>query len=318
MNISKENFIKQWYNSELELIPDFILQKFTQQKIDTIIQKALSESWKYSFDLDTAKPSYDYCKIKNARVENYLYRSLNTLWGNIITSIRFIGGDLNKPAVFILHKDFEIIESALIKELGQFIKKEYQIFQPKRMRWNATSDSSELIKNNFINADLGYYAEFISNIKKEDKPKYFEAITFKKANNLGWYEKYKTSFEALLNTTPGFEERVQLESKEILNEIKDANLLFEAHLDGELLGIIGVMKDQEYLFEGYIIYEEFIFEAFRGKNYAAALQRHLIEQLSSEANEMIFGTIHYDNLPSKKTALRVGRTCTHQYIFADI
>ena len=143
-------------------------------------------------------------------------------------------------------------------------------------------------------------------------------MTFQLAKNLDWYVHYKHSFEAILESNSAFEEMTQMESEASFLEMMNTHLLYEAYLEGKLLGIICVVKDQEYLFNGYVIYEEFIFEPYRGKNYAAALQRHLIEQLPFENNEMIYGTIHYDNYPSKKTALRVGRKCTHQFVFANI
>lgn len=58
---------------------------------------------------------------------------------------------------------------------------------------------------------------------------------------------------------------------------------------------------------GYIITEEILSKRFRGKGFAPALQRQLIEHLMYENDEMIFGNPNSRNLVSLRTASRVGR-----------
>jgi len=95
-------------------------------------------------------------------------------------------------------------------------------------------------------------------------------------------------------------------------------LLFEINIDGKWAGIIGANNGYDNFLKGYYIVEEFLIENFRGKQFASAVQRHLINKLPFNSNEMLFGTIHYENIPSLRTAMRVDRRPIGMYAFAEI
>ena len=83
-------------------------------------------------------------------------------------------------------------------------------------------------------------------------------------------------------------------------------------------GIIAANNGSNNFLSGFYIEEEFLLEQFRGKHLASAVQRHLIENLPSDNNAMLSGTIHYENIPSLKTAMSVGRKPIGMDVFAKI
>lgn len=319
MSLTKSHFLQKWLPLETNHCPNFLLQKLGKATIEKRLTSYIEESWQRCSDMEFAEDFADYCQIEAAKVSDYLYRSLTTPLGEVITSIRFIGGDLSKPAVFLMHKDFELNTLKDIQLTGKFLREEYAVFQPKRFRWYSSKDESDLIaENKGIEGDLCYVMGLLSDLQKEPKPTHFEKINLKLAADLDWYDLYFNSYQEMYRTNPFFEEMASVESKDTLQKMMDKNWLFEVFIEGKWAGIIGVWQSKEYFLDGFEVYEEYLLPEFRGKHFAPAVQRHLIQRLPSKNFNMLYGTIHFQNKPSIKTAKRVGRKQVGIYIFAGI
>lgn len=319
MKGTQSQFIKKWLPIEKSLCPPFIVQKLGEKVIEESLIASIQENWRFCLDEKNAEKGYDYCRIKGAKISDYLYRQLTTPFGEVVTSIRFIGGDLTKPAVFLMHKDFDLKKTTEIAELGAFLKHEYAVFKPKRFRWFSTQDESSLIaENEGIEGDMIYCTGFISALQNTPKPAKFNSIQLQEATSLDWYERYFNSYQDMYRANPFFKEMASVESRESLQQMIESSLLFEIIIEGKWAGIIGVCAAEHKFLKGYEVYEEYLLAEFRGKHFAPAVQRHLIECLPSNENKMLYGTIHYQNQPSIKTAKRVGRKVAGMYVFADI
>ncbi len=136
--------------------------------------------------------------------------------------------------------------------------------------------------------------------------------------NLDHYPIYKSDFENIIKNNPDFAEMAQIETPEGFESMMKKELLFDIFIQNEWAGYIGVEPASESFLNGYEVYEEFLISKFRGQHFAPAAQRHLIEKLPDSNNAMLYGTIHYNNVPSIKTALKVGRKKIGQYIFVNI
>lgn len=318
MNTNK-NTINKWLEIELLKCPSFILKRLGEKEIRKLLLKEVEQNLTYCTDDDAAKRFYDYVKKEGSTPDDYKYKLIITPLGEMITSIRYVGGDLNKPAVYLIHKYFDLKELKDIKLIGEIIEKEYAVFKPKRLRWYSSAIETELIEDNdFIDGDLIYVAEFVDNLKKQSLPKNFNKVTIHHATSLNWYSEYQKGFESIYKKQPAFIEMVQVESKDTFNELINKQLLFEINVDGNWAGIIAADKGHDYFFKGYYIVEEFLIEEFRGKQLASSAQRHLINQLESNTNEMLFGTIHFGNPASLRTALSAKRKVIGMYVFADL
>jgi len=316
---TNEKAIKKWLDIEMSKCPAFILNRLTEKTIYTLLSKEIDLNFNYYMNHAFAKQVFDSIKIEGSTPDDYKYRYIQTTLGEMITSIRFVGGDLNKPAVYLIHKDFELKDTKDIKLIGETIKKHYAIFKPKRFRWYSSTIETDLIEaHDFITGDLIYLAEFIDYLKEQPLPKNFNKVSLHSANSLSWYSDYQKGFDEIYKKWPAFIEMAQVESKETLNELIEKKLLFEIEIEGKWAGIIAANSGSDYFFNGYYIVEEFLTENFRGKKLASSVQRHLINKLTSNSNEMLFGTIHYDNPASLRTALSAKRKAIGMYIFADL
>ncbi len=219
-----------------------------------------------------------------------------------------MGGDLTKPYVLVIHKNFSLHTVENIWLISALLSKEYKLFKPQRFGWFSNNIEDQLIEENgFLSGDMVYISNFLEKLKDNDKPEYYERVNLLPAQNLDWFERYENAYEKLLADNPNFKEMIQITSKSTLEQLKDQHLLYEVFIDENWAGIIAANSESDLFFSGFCVYEELLLKEFRGQNLAPAMQRHLIEKLPSKEKEMIYGTIHYDNVPSIKTAQKVGR-----------
>ena len=80
-------------------------------------------------------------------------------------------------------------------------------------------------------------------------------------------------------------------------------------------GVIAAERRSEVFLSGYCVIEEILGGKYRGKGFAPAVQRMMIENLELQGDEMIFGHISLKNSPSLRTASRVGRSDVGGYLF---
>ena len=167
----------------------------------------------------------------------------------MITSIRFIGGDLGKPAVFLLLKDFPINTRAEVDLLADCIRLEYQKFKPQRFRWFNPQVSSDLSKlTPEVSGDQVYVYGFLDELKRQDKPKNADRIRLEVAGNLDRYPRYEAAYRKLCQDWPAFIEMGQLEDRATLEDLIRKELLFEAWIDGQWAGLIAADRGSDYIF----------------------------------------------------------------------
>ena len=119
--------IDKWVEIEMRKCPQTILERIGKNTVRQQIAKEVELNLSYCDVDDLAKRIFDYSKIEGTSTEDYKYRHINTSLGEIITSIRFVGGDLSKPAVFLIYKEFELNRVKDIKQVGQIILEEYAV-----------------------------------------------------------------------------------------------------------------------------------------------------------------------------------------------
>ncbi len=316
-----QDFLIKGQKIELENCPKFIKEQLPKDTLNKCISKHLVDIYEYTKNIDFATKNYKYCKkaVPNSKPKDYLFRNLETPFGILVSSIRYMGGDLTKPFVFIVLKNFEINSIEKIEWLSSFLNEEYKVFSPKRIAWHTNKIQEDFINNHsFINGDMVYVAEFLDYLKTEKIIVSDRKIKLKIAENTNWYKQYKTAYNLLFEKDNFYNEMIQITTEATFKEMIQHKTLFEIVIDNEWAGIIGVMPENDKYLSGYCVYEEFLLEKFRGKGMAKHIQQKMIHLLPSSPNKMVYGTIHYNNKSSLKTALGVGRKVCEMIILADV
>jgi len=316
----KTNFtIDQALAIEWEVLPE-LLKEWQEEKW---IKERLRESVQRSFALldnpDFGQQFYKGCQVAGTQATDYDYQCWELSdGGKIITSIRFLGGDLSKPFVELVCRNFHVQSLKYLQSLANEVYEHHKIFKPKHLRLfdgkGIFPDTKEGIEY-----DLHYVAAPIEAIRQLPVPERYEEVQLTSPDSMDvLYERYTKIFNQLLAEKPEYEQMIGLESKEDLAKLLAEKTLFSIEIDGQWAGLIAAERRQEQYLRGFCVIEELLEQSWRGQGFGAALQRHMIERLPVQANDLIYGTIDDKNVPSLKTAFRVGRKSIGKYVFCKM
>jgi len=132
------------------------------------------------------------------------------------------------------------------------------------------------------------------------------------------YEKRLDSFLRFHALHPELKNRVTPESLVDLRSCGQEGSLFEVKVGDKSAGLIAAHSGQQAPLRGWCVWEEFLYEEFRGQGLATVMQRLLVHNLPPREGDSLFGTIDYRNLPSLKTALGVGRIIVGTRFFCPL
>jgi RimJ/RimL family protein N-acetyltransferase len=92
-----------------------------------------------------------------------------------------------------------------------------------------------------------------------------------------------------------------------LDALIAAERAWDGWLEGEWAGLLAVNAEPLLGGPGVVVVEEILAPHMRGRGLAAPLQRAGLAALTDRQRVIVWGTIHEKNLPSRRTAARVGR-----------
>ncbi len=105
------------------------------------------------------------------------------------------------------------------------------------------------------------------------------------------------------------------EDKESLAACAEEGLLFEVLVDGEPAGVVGAIREAGHGMRGFCVQELCLDQTFRGRGLATRAVRRLLEELPAQPGDVLWGTIHPDNLPSLRQARSLGREIVAGFVW---
>ena len=127
-----------------------------------------------------------------------------------------------------------------------------------------------------------------------------------------WYE---SEYQAFHEQKPQFANRIQANSKELMDVSSKQGLLYFLNEDGIRIGLIAGENDTFLDKPAIYLNEIMISQSHRRKGYAGKLLAGFINRLNAD---YFICDIDADNIPSTKTALRSGQKVFSQEIFVDV
>ncbi|MEZ5022815.1 MAG: GNAT family N-acetyltransferase [Chitinophagales bacterium] len=197
------------------------------------------------------------------------------------------------------------------------VGKSYQLFQPLSIRFFDGLNTIEKETTDFT-FDQWYLANQLSTLKSYKTGFNQDKFEFRIPTDISFYKNYEKAFQQLVEAANGEEVLVYKESKESIQTLVDKQLVIGVYYDNDWAGFIAVDQINYKYFKGYCVMEEILLKEYKGKGLGKALQRKMIEHLSSKDDELLYGTIDNKNIPSIKTALANGRLKTGKYVFCKI
>jgi L-amino acid N-acyltransferase YncA len=100
-----------------------------------------------------------------------------------------------------------------------------------------------------------------------------------------------------------------------LAECAEEGLLFEVLVDDAPAGVVASVRYDAHGMAGFSVQELCLDGAHRGRHVAAAALQRLVDELPARDDDVLWGTIHPENVPSLRNALSVGRVIVGGYVW---
>ena len=255
------------------------------------------------YDLNSKDTKYvrrSYFNIEGIKDADFSERLIVLKSGKrVIAGIRHMGANIDLPFVNIkANFEIETRDEAfdVYKEVFHF----FEAFSPKYIRvYSAQNIKADLIGSVYM---LASYNEVIS-IKAWDKEK---DINFETIANDDYYQWYKENYELFHQESPNLKNKVTVNSKEVMSDSRDEGLLKYIFYKGIKIGLISAEASSFLGAKSIYFNEIFILTDYRKIGLAKAAQRKFIESFASK-DQLVWGTIDYNNTASFKTARANGR-----------
>jgi hypothetical protein len=218
----------------------------------------------------------------------------------VVAGIHFRGSRLDFPFVDISAQSAPL---PLAKAL-QTLTHNFRSFQPRAVRlWRAAQERPP----EACHDDLVIVAASLREVLAAPAAHNAERIRLELDPAVTSYGDYRLLYDALHSGAPELARLVSPETFESLCECAQRKAFFRVFVDDQCAGFVAARPDTYRQWKGWIVVEEVLHPDFRGKGFAAAVQQALLKKLDDRIEQVVFGTIASENLPSLKTAKRVGR-----------
>jgi len=289
-------------------IPPILLAWVGSENIKNSIRTKLMDDYAYLYDDEAAGEYMSNIKYENTHIEDYYAHFIDLDYNRaVISSIYFRKERGNFfPFIQIFHKNFDF--SSIRKNELEKIISWYGAFNPEFIRfYEHDLRESMTIHDYKITGESIVAAGHIATIKHHTKPDDYGDISLEIVHNMDFYENYSREYDDFLKENGHMRNFLNKESYETMKRLVEINFVYKIIIDGETAGIFAVDKTIEKYFNSFLVVEEVIYKKFRGRGFAPAAQRKIIDIIIAGSQEMIFGTIHPQNLASLKTALKNDR-----------
>jgi len=312
--LDKEELLKvEWANT-----PKIVKEWLPEAIIKNLLKTAINNSFKRYEEDSYGDRFFDYCFVEGAEPGDYKNQIIKlSPKHQIMCGIRFFNLDLKRAYINIEHANFKKWNMKLFNSAAIAIKEKYKMFNPFAYRILSVEEYNNKYPILNFTKDLSYYVGLKGNILSLEKPIKYDLIELVRPENLDFYSLYQGIVEFYIDDNPGAEDYVFALTKKDIERLHEEQTLFSVYIDEQWAGITAVERATEKYLEGYLIVEEILIKKFRGKNFGSAMQHKLIEIMPGDEYTLIFGEIHENNIPSRKTAARNGRirSGTHYFIY---
>lgn len=235
------------------------------------------------------------CPVPGLMAEAYQHRRFEVGGETLLAGIRFKGGDLAQPFVDLL-----AWTGAPSPQWIPATTREFSSFNPLAVRFCWSQDTEppwpgEVDQYVYAGRARGAVHQWIM-----------------PARDCSWFDDFRRRFDEWQNTSRLGTEVRPAEADEFKACLDDGHVVV-ASCDGTFLGVAACRRQSERAFVGWSIVEEFVVPQAQGRGLGTALQRGLMQCLP--ADELVWGTIHHKNMPSRKTAARCGRQAVETWWF---
>ncbi len=261
---------------------------------------------------DTRSGRFNYFNIPNTTVADYSERIFEFDSNRrILAGIRHVGGNRDLPFVNVT-ANFSLTNNREISEISALVKKEFKVFKPKHFAFWANHELSE---SNSITIPVRRY--LAARLSALDLSITDTALKVELLTDDSYWQGYQAEYQKFHHTNPELKSWVTASEKDDLERYRLQSLLFKFYYKNQFAGLVGGEVSNLLGLKGLYMGELLIVEQFKGQGLACQMQKLFLQAVAKNF-EVVWGTIDVRNIPSTKTALRVGRKPMRTEFFSAI
>ena len=307
-----DNFAESALQRWVESGTDWLDRNVARQALAAELTDALSKV----DDLERARRLKNVCPIEGASDEAYLSRVVDIHGRSALLEARFKG--LNPEEAFVELRAFEgSLDTSMIEGGRRAASEIYRPLRPKTLR--VLQHSSEAQPRGVeVLADLVVVAGPSSALVAKKDEVSGSPLKLEKANDLSVYERFTAEYRAFVADNPSLKDELWIPDENTFRGLVEAGQTYNVVIDGRWSGLISAVPESFLGAPGWLMHEELLAAHARGRGLGAVMQQALVEHLHAEQPAVVHGTIHHSNVPSLRTALKVGRQVVAQYFFIGL
>lgn len=312
---SEESFVRHLVSGAHPLLRSWV----GDEQLRLAFSREIREQIDRTHDERFAAEFQRHCPVEGVDVTRYKQRYFQIGGDNgAIAGIRFKGGNLAQPFVDVL-TNYPVRTNPELSSLAELLRQEFREFAPRALRiWLFAHEPAEFLQLPAVRCDQRIPARPVVEIQALETPQRYELVDLRRPEGSAFYAKYEAVFREFVGEFPRLGAELHLETRESLSACEKEGSLYEVFVNGDWAGLIAARESSLFGLTGFEVIEEILARNFRGRGFAPAVQRRLVDTLDGHDNCLIFGTIHSSNQASFRTALRTGRIEILANYFVDI
>jgi len=248
--------------------------------------------------------------IPGTRPEDFTEHVMETRDGLVCCGIRHAGLDPQRPFVQ-LGASFPIEGPEHARQVATGFSDLFAPFSPLAVQyWAATPGDADYIGS-------VYLVQEAEELRRRAPWRTEESLELRRVEDDGYYDWYRRGYEAFHARHPQLRHKVPVNDKEVMEVCRQAGLVSLGFIKGDPVGLVAAEPTPLLGRDGLYFVELFVDQAWRGRRLAPALQRAFVHQFGTP-EQLVWGTIAADNLPSLRTALSNGRRAIRYECFAPL
>jgi L-amino acid N-acyltransferase YncA len=231
--------------------------------------------------------------------------------GWALAGIRFRGMDVSKPFVDVIACTQAPTRAGLL-EVAAGVARAYAAFRPLCTRF-AVPDADGFMK--LLDAgfgpgsaiDMQIVAGLVRQLRAARRVATYERVELKAGDPALLADLARNIYADLAAEHPATALWATPESADLLEECAHTGLLFDVAVDGRPAGVAAALREDAHGMTGFVVQEIALDGAHRGQGLGPAVLQRLVDRLPDRGSDVLWGSIHPDNVSSMRNALRVGR-----------
>lgn len=237
-----------------------------------------------------------------------------------IVGIRFRGQDIEKPFVDVLATSLapnpEGI-AALSAVLAHF-----DDFSPLCLRVNLPSPDERFLTlaDSVVDAgnatpDLLIVARPVAEMLDQPLAHRYDDVKLERCAPERAAQRVAAIYAELTPSRPQLDQWATPADANSLADAAEEGLLFDILVGGTSAGIVAAEREDAYGFTGFCMQEIVIDSAHRGQQIGIAALQRLCREVPANPNDLLWGHIHPDNVPSLRNAQESGRKVVTAHVW---